>query len=232
MFHPLRRPEITLEKGLEPANPRMDQYILSQTGRANPAVCFIYPSGEATEYLLRFYSAFRKLSCRPSHLLLFNPPIGDLESFILGMDCIYVGGGNTKSMLAVWREWELDRILRRAWLEGIVLAGVSAGSMCWFEQGLTDSIPGSLNCLRCLGFLAGSNCPFYDGAAERRTVYPKLVGEGRMLPGYAAELGVGLHFIGGELRRVVSTKPLALAYYVSVESGQVSERPIQPEILE
>ncbi len=217
---------------MEPDNPLLDRYILEQSRTSNPSVCFVPPSGEAADYVVRFYSAFVNLPCRPSHLSLFRPPTADLESFLLEKDVIYVGGGNTRSMLALWREWEVDRILRRAWTEGVVLCGLSAGSICWFEKGLTDSIPGLLTPLRCLGFLPGSNCPHYDGEAERRPSYHALIREGRLPTGYAGDDGVALHFIGSRLNRIVSSRPNAMAYRVSLESGNVVEEALKPDYLE
>ena len=216
----------------EPDNLLLERYILRQSAKADPAICFLpQASGENSDYIVRFYSAFSRLPCRPSHLSLFKPPAADLESFILEKDILYVGGGNTRSMLALWRQWELDRILRRAWRAGVVLSGVSAGSICWFEQGVTDSIPGSLTPLACLGFLPGSNCPHYDGEIERRPAYHRLIREGLLQPGYAADDGVGLHFRGTRLDRIVSSRPRASAYWVELQSGDVVETALQPDYL-
>ncbi|HTU26432.1 MAG TPA: peptidase E [Pirellulales bacterium] len=201
----------------DPADTRLllERYILAQSGRPEPAICFLpQASGENPDYVAAFYAAFGGLPCRPSHLSLFKPPTADLASFLLGQDVIYVGGGNTKSMLALWREWGLDRILRQAWAAGIVLCGVSAGSICWFDGGVTDSIPGPLTPLACLGFLAGSNCPHYDSETERRPTYQRLVGQGILPAGYAADDCAGLHFRGSELARIISSRPSASAYRV------------------
>jgi len=205
-------------------DPLLHPYLLAQSAKANPAVCFLpQASGESPEYIDRFHAAFRALPCRPSHLSLFDLPTADLESLLLEQDIIYVGGGNTRSMLALWREWELDRILRVAWQTGIVLCGWSAGSICWFEQGVTDSIPGPLTPMDCLGFLPGSNCPHYDGEIERRPSYHRLLGAGLLCPGYAADDGVGLHFRGTELHRIVSVRPRAAAYRVAIQSAAASQ---------
>jgi peptidase E len=199
----------------------LERYILRQSAKAEPAVCFLpQASGENSDYIARFYAAFALLPCRPSHLSLFKPPTADLESLLLEQDVIYVGGGNTRSMLALWREWELDQILRQAWAAGIVLSGVSAGSICWFEEGVTDSIPGPLTPMGCLGFLPGSNCPHYDSEIERRPTYQRLIGQRRLGPGYAADDGVGLHFRGSELHRIVSSRPQASAYRVGIVAGK------------
>ena len=215
----------------EPENRLLEQYIVAQSARSNPAVCFLpQASGESSDYIIRFYTAFTRLPCRPSHLSLFEPPTADLESFLLEKDVIYVGGGSTRSMLALWRQWELDRILRLAWQAGVVLAGWSAGSICWFEQGVTDSIPGSLTPLACLGYLPGSNCPHYDGEIDRRPAYRRLIGEGLLQPGYAADDGVGLHFRGSRLDRVVSSRPRASGYRVGIEQTTTAnaERGTEP----
>jgi dipeptidase E len=210
----------------------LERYILGLSGKQDPTICFLpQASGESLEYVVRFYSACAKLPCRPSHLSLFDPPTADLASFLLEKDVIYVGGGNTRSMLALWREWGLDRILRQAWNRGIVLAGVSAGSICWFESGVTDSIPGPLTPLACLGFLPGSNCPHYDGEVERRPAYHRLVGDGSLPAGYAADDGVGLHFVGTRLHRIISSRPKASAYRVGLESTGVVETLLPAELL-
>lgn len=216
---------------MEPENPLLDQYLLKQTGKRNPAVCFVATaSGDAEGYLLKFYAAFSKLRCRPSHLSLFRPP-ADIRSFVLAQDAIYVGGGNTKSLLALWREWGLDRCFREAWRRGIVLGGISAGSICWFEQGLTDSRTGRLTVLPCLGLLKGSNCPHYNGEPKRRPAYQRLIAHGRMQPGIAAEDGVALHYIGRRLERVVSSRPQAAAYRVWMRDGKAREERIPARYL-
>ena len=141
-------------------NPALDLYILAQTPSHNPKVCFVpTASGDSDDHIARFYSAYERLPCEPSHLTFFRRTVADLRSFLLEKDIVYVGGRNTKSLLAVWRDWGLDKALREAWQSGVVLAGISAGAICWFEQGVTDSVEGPLLSLDCLGFLAGSCCP-------------------------------------------------------------------------
>jgi peptidase E len=208
---------------MEPENPRLDQFILAQTGKSSPAVCFI-PPAPWQDYIDRFRAAFAKLPCRTSDLIFFPPPTADLESFILEKDVIYVGGGTTKSMLAVWREWNFPQILQKALQNGVILAGLSAGAICWFDWGVTDSIPGELTPLKCLGFLPGSNCPHYDGQPERRPAFHRLLQEGKIPPGYAADDGAALHFINGKLDRVVASRPNATAYRLTLENGKAIER--------
>lgn len=143
-------------------------------------------------------------------------------------DIIYVGGGNTKNLIALWKEWHLDRILRQAWHQGIILCGLSAGSICWFEEGITDSIPGELTPLKCLGFLPGSNCPHYDGETKRKPAYHRLLSQEQISPGYAADDGVALHFIGDRLSKIVSSRPEAKAYYLEIKNRTVIENPLNP----
>lgn len=213
----------------EPENPAMELYILQQCGKAKPKVCFIpTASGDADPYIASFYSFFSRFDCQPSDLPFFaRTP--ELRSFVLEQDVIYTGGGNTKSMLAVWREWELDRILREAWESGVVLSGISAGAICWFEQGITDSFAEDLKVLDCLGFLRGSCCPHYDGEAERRPAYHALLSQNRIQPGYAIEDGAAVHFVGDVFHRAVASRPNARAYRMRLVNDAVEEQPLSME---
>jgi dipeptidase E len=211
---------------MEPENSALDRYVLAQARRANPSVCFIATAGgDSDSYIARFYTAFTKLRCRPTHLKLFaRTP--DLRALIAAQDVIYVGGGNTKSMLAVWREWQLPQLLRRAWSNGTVLAGISAGAICWFEAGLTDSWADRLAVLPCLGFLPGANCPHYDGETERRPALHRLLSRGAVQPTLALDDGAAAHFVGRRLARVVTSRPAAGAYRVARRQGRVVETPL------
>jgi len=143
---------------MEPDNLLLDRYVLAQVPKETPKICFIpTASGDADNYVERFYTAFRPLSCTPCHLSLFQPDFADLRSYVLEQDILYVGGGNTRNMLILWKEWGLDRILREAYERGAVLTGLSAGSICWFEEGVTDPLNGPLYKLNGLGLLAGSH---------------------------------------------------------------------------
>jgi dipeptidase E len=210
---------------MEPENLLLDRYVLSVAAVTQPKVCFVgTASGDAQTYVDKFYAAFRTLPCTPKDLSLFKPPTADLRSFVFEQDVIYVGGGNTRALLVLWREWGLDAILREAWLSGIVMAGISAGSICWFQQGLSDSvIPGDLAPLDCAGLLPGSNCPHYDGEPERRPAYHRFIKEGKLIAGYAADDGAALHFIGQELKGVVSSRETARAYSVRLVGSEVEE---------
>ncbi len=212
---------------MEPDNSLLDLYVLNQASATRAKICFLpTASGDSEAYIAKFYKAFEQYSCEPSHLSLFRLPTRDLENYVLEKDVIYVGGGNTKSMLALWTEWGLDVILRKAWEKGVLLTGLSAGSICWFEQGLTDSYGDVLQPLKCLGFLKGSNCPHYDSEAARRPTFHKYILAADMLAGYAADDGVALHFSGTELKQAVSSRPHSRAYYVNTKDGT----PVEQEV--
>jgi dipeptidase E len=161
-----------------------------------------------------------------THLSFFPWPPADLRELVLAQDVILVSGGNTANALAIWRLHGFDRLLREAWQEGILLTGWSAGMICWFEQGVTDSFGPQLAGMDCLGFLPGSACPHYDGEERRRPVYTQLVADG-LQPGIAADDDVGLHFAGTELREVVTSRAGATAYRVTRDGEQPLEaRPL------
>jgi peptidase E len=207
----------------------LEQYLLKLTNKERPKICFVpTASGDSQSYIDRFDTAFAQLPCVPSHLLLFRLQTADLRSFVLEQDIIYVGGGNTKNLLALWKDWGLDTIIREAWERGVILAGWSAGSICWFEEGVTDSFPGELSVLRCLGFLKGSNCPHYDGEPERKPSYHRLLAKGLISEGYAADDGVALHFLGTRLERIVTSRPHAKAYQLEKVGETVKESPLEP----
>jgi dipeptidase E len=206
---------------MEPDNPLLDRFILSLARTERPRVCFVpTASADSETYVLGFYRAFSQLESRPSDLQLFDRQVEDLESFVLGQDVIYVGGGSTANLLAVWRAHGLDRILERAWNQGVVMCGISAGMNCWFEQSVTDSFGRDLRGLRDgLGLIPGSACPHYDGEDQRRPVFERLVGAGDLRPGWAADDGAALVFRGTELHEVVASRPAARAYRVEPAEG-------------
>ena len=161
-----------------------------------------------------------------AHLSFFPWPPADLRALTLAHDVVLVSGGNTANALAVWRVHGFDAILREAWQEGILLTGWSAGMICWFAQGVTDSFGPQLAAMECLGFLPGSACPHYDGEERRRPVYTQLVAGG-LEPGIAADDDVGVHFAGTELREIVSSREGATAYRVTPDGEQPLEaRPL------
>jgi dipeptidase E len=231
-MHPIDTQIVAMGGGgfsMEPDNPALDHFVLSLARRKNPSVCFLATaSGDAASYIDSFYAAFRRLPCRPTHVPLFaRTP--DLQTVLLEQDVIYVGGGNTKSMLAVWREWGIPALLRRAWEAGTVLAGVSAGAICWFETVLTDSSGTGLFPLEGLGFLPGAGCPHYDGEAERRPALQRLIEHGTITTALALDDGAAAHFVNGALANIVSSRPTARAYRVERVNGQVRETLLNPD---
>ena len=187
-------------------------YLLGLTGNEDPAVCFLgTATGEAS--VPRFYEAFTSDRCRPSHVDLFGIPRPDWREHLLSRDLIFVGGGNTASMLGVWRAHGVDQVLRQAWERGVVLAGGSAGAICWFEAGVTDSFRAELDGIGCLGWLPGSCCPHYDGEEQRRPAYARLLAEG-FPPGIAIDDSAAARFEGTELAEVVAAADGSTAYRV------------------
>jgi dipeptidase E len=219
---------------MEPDNPLLDQYVLQQTSKPRPKICFFpHATDDTVRYVNRFFTAFTQLDCVPSTLSLYQiPPMQDMESFLLGQDAIYVGGGNTKSMLALWREWNLDVILRKCYDAGVVLAGISAGANCWFEEFVTDSATPELNVMRNgLGFLPGSFCPHYDGEPLRRPTYQRMVTNNEIKEGVACDDGAAAHYVDGTLARVVSSRAGAKGYALQTASGAMDERELETRFL-
>lgn len=218
--------------GSEPDNPLLDNYILSLTGVEEPKVCFIpTASGDAERYIQLYYDAYGPKSCVPTHLELFHRSVLDLEAYLLSQHVIYVGGGNTANMLAIWRVHGVDKILLEAARRNILLCGVSAGSLCWFECGVTDSFGVQLAPLHDgLGLLPGSNCPHYDGEVLRRPSYTRYVAEG-FPSGYAADDGCGLHFNENGLVQAVSSRPNAAGYRVELTPEGVRETRLETKYL-
>jgi dipeptidase E len=195
-------------------NTRLARYVVGLTGRERPRVLFVpTASADHPDGIVTFFGLYAHLA-DVSHLTFFPWPPDDLRDVVLGHDVVYVGGGNTANMLAIWRVHGFHRILREAWEAGVVLAGWSAGMICWFEAGVTDSFGPQLEGMRDgLGFLRGSACPHYDGEDLRRPRYRELVAGG-FPAGLAADDGVGLHFAGTELEEVVSVREEGRAYAV------------------
>jgi peptidase E len=207
-------------------NPFLDDFILSRAKGKNSRVCFVATaSGDSDRMLVNFYTALGP-RCHATHLPLFRRTHDDVTAYLLEQNVIYVGGGNTANMLAVWRIHNVDKALFCAYEQGIVLCGVSAGALCWFEMGVTDSFGSSLTRVdNLLGFLPGSFCPHYNGDSRRRPTYQRLVRDG-MLSGFAADVGAALHFTDGTLSEVVTSRPDAGAYRLECRGSEVHEEPL------
>jgi peptidase E len=216
---------------MEAGNPLLDEYVLGLTGAERPKVCFLpSASGDADHYIVRFYRAFSTARCEPSHVSLFRRDKGaglgvDIATHLLSQDLIYVGGGSVLSLLGVWRAHGLDGVLRQCWEQGIVLCGLSAGSLCWFGEAVT-AFHGPPQRVSGLGLLPYSNCVHYDGEPGRRDAYHRFLSAG-MAPGYAAGDGAALHVRGESLAHVVSSRRQASAYWVEEIGGGVSEVALQ-----
>jgi peptidase E len=208
---------------MEPGNPLLDDFILAQARGAESRVCLLpTAAGDSAVSIAGFYTALNA-RCRATHVTLFNRQHKDLRPILMQQDVIYVSGGNTVNMLAVWHAQGVAELLAEAWRAGVILCGLSAGALCWFETGVTDSYGPPLSEFRVgLGLLPGSMVPHYDSEETRRPTFHRLVAEG--LPGgYAADDGAALHFVDGKLTEVVTSRPAACAYRVELAGGEVRE---------
>jgi peptidase E len=214
--------------GVPPGDPALDRYVLEQAAAANPRICLLpTASGDPDEQIRRFYRRFRDEACEPTHVSLFRlgtQPV-DLRELLLAQDVIYVGGGSLLNLLAIWRAHRLDAILCEAWERGIVLCGISAGSMCWFTAGVTTS-HGPPAVSPGLGFLPASNSVHHHGEPDRRPVFLRAVQAGEAPPGYGIDDGAGLLFAGTELAEAVSCRDGAGAWRVEPGAAEAVETPL------
>lgn len=211
----------------------MLQYMLDLSGRERPRICLLATAaGEHPVGIANYYATFARRA-EATHLDLFGRTVPDIEAFLLDQDVVLVGGGNTANMLAIWRVHGVDRALKRAWEEGVVLAGWSAGANCWFEGSSTDSFGPNLDPLKDgLRFLQGSFCPHYDSESLRRPRFEELVGTGALPDGFAADDGVGLLFEGRQLVEAVASLPGQHAWRVERRKGNaVEETQIRARLL-
>lgn len=208
------------------------RFFIGLTGKQNPKVCLLpTASGDAAESIVAWYDLLNQLDCRPRHLRLFHPSrVEDFEKVLLDMDAVFVGGGNTLNMLAVWRDQGIDQVLRKAWTKGIVLGGSSAGAICWFRRGCSDSRPGRLTAVDGLGWLPGSACPHFNHE-KRRTAFQEMVLAGELPDALAFDDGVGVLFEDETRVRVVSSLPKAGAYAVRRRDGRVEATALETERL-
>ena len=217
---------------MERGNTLLDDYVLDLPGLVRPRICFLpTASGDADHYIVRFYRAFCASRCEPSHVSLFrrDGSPGDIHQHLLSRDIIYVGGGSVVSMLGAWRAHGLDETLRQAWERGVILCGLSAGSLCWFAEAIS-AFHGEPEIVRGLGLLPWSNCVHFEAEQKRGPAYRQMLAEG-MLPGYAVEDGAALHFEGDQLAHVVSSRPDAKAHFMRWTGERVSRRPLRATYL-
>ncbi|HSB09179.1 MAG TPA: peptidase E [Blastocatellia bacterium] len=217
---------------LEDEHSRVDDYVLSLVKRKLPRVCFLpHTTDDAPGYRLKFHEAMALREVKASTLSLFTPPTADLAELLLEQDVIYVGGGNTKSLLALWREWRLDRILREAYRRGVVLCGISAGACCWFEQAFSDSVPGRYTVLKGLGLLKGSCNPHCDKGGDREAAYIRAIARDRIAPGVGIPDGVAAHYLDGKLHRVVTVDAEQTLGLYQRKSRRVTVHEVRADLL-
>ena len=223
---------VAMGGAIGPAASRLVDYSLKLSGKKKPKVLLVTTAtGDRADDVLFFTNVLANLECSVLHLPFFSRTPPDLRSLVLAHDVVLVGGGNTKSMLAVWREYGFDTIIRAAWESGIVLCGSSAGGICWFEDCITDSFAGSFAALPALGILKGSCCPHYNGEPGRPEAYHAHMLAGRVGSGIAIDECVGVHYIGDEITEVVSGKKDGAAYKVTIRRGKVREEKLAARLL-
>ena len=213
--------------GRNPNKPVIEDYIVNLSNTNKPKITF-FPtaSAEDTNYIVNFYTAFAKLSCNAEHISLFKKT-PDLESITKNSDIIYIGGGNTKSMLAVFREWNLDSLILNAYKNGTILAGVSAGAICWFTKGITDSWAHGLKVLDCMNVIDGVCCPHYDGEANRRPSVEKFLKNNLIDECLCIEDGAAVHFENEKIKHAISFYNNKNAYIASYQNEQLFENSLK-----
>ncbi len=211
------------------------RYMAQLTGKKRPKLLYLpTASADRSDGIISWFRTCSPLDVEPSVQESFIASTRQTRSWdevLLSVDGIVASGGNTLNQQAIWKAQGIDVILRTAWDRGIVLGGASAGSLCWFEEGTTDSRPKELSIVKCLGFLRGSHSPHYDREPGRRPLYHKLIASGEMKPGYACDNDAGIYFEDNEVKRVVHTRADAKVYYVSLIGGHVVEKPLPPELI-
>jgi peptidase E len=212
------------------------RYMATLTGKKRPKLLFLpTASADSQSSIIAWFRTCAPLDVHPLAQESFIASSRQKESWeevLLSVDGIVASGGNTLNQQAIWKAQGIDLILKQAWDRGIVLGGASAGSLCWFEEGTTDSRPKELTTVTCLGFLKGSHCPHYDREVDRRPLYRKLIASGQMKPGYACDNDAGIYFEDNQVRRVVTARTGAKAYYVSAAGGEAIEKVLEPELID
>jgi peptidase E len=210
-------------------------YLIALTGKAEPRICYLPTAvGDSPIHISNWFEVCSQHPVKPFVQRMFISSYTQKQSFeevLLSMDAIVVSGGNTLNMMAILEAHGIDEVLRKAWDKGIVLSGGSAGSLCWFEHGTTDSRPKEVSQVECLGFLKGSHCPHYDSETTRRPLYHSLIRSGQFKPGYACDDRAAILFEDQEVKSVVAVNEQSNAYYVYTENGEVKEKVLPKTIL-
>ena len=204
------------------------RYIIKLTKKENPRICFIATAtGDSPTAIVTWYATCEGLVMQPFVQRTFVASYTEPKTFeenLLSMDAIVVSGGSTLNMMAIWKAQGIDTVLRKAYDKGIVMAGGSAGSLCWFQGGTTDSRPKDLTIVKCLGFIAASHCPHYHSELLRKPLYHSNILKGRLSPGYAIDDRAGVVFENEKCVRTVAIDDKSNAYYVSALNGAVDEK--------
>ena len=209
--------------GRNPGEGIIENYILNQSNVKKPNICFVpTATGDNEAYKNNYYATFTKLNCNPVHLDFFKRT-PNLENLINEQDIIFVGGGNTKSMLAVWKDWGLNSILHEAYKNGVVMSGVSAGAICWFEKGITDSWSEDLKVMDCLGFVKGACCPHYDEEPQRRPSLKKFLSQKILESCYAVDGGCALHIQDEKKYGSIAFSKNKKSFHVEFKNDKVVE---------
>ncbi|MDB4059871.1 peptidase E [Gammaproteobacteria bacterium] len=206
---------------------KIENYIKSQCKSDSPKICFIpTATGDDNQYIENFYKAFDSIGCKTSHIDFFKRTI-NLVEHIKKQDIIFVGGGNTKSMLAVWKDWGLDALLEEAYKNGVIMCGVSAGAICWFNKGITDSWADDLAIMDCLGFVDGVCCPHYDEEPTRRPYVKDSLDNADFDECIGVEGNAALHIINEESYKSVNFGDNKNSYRISLKDNIVDEDPFE-----
>src|ERR1043165_1562602 len=211
------------------------RYMATLTGKPRPKLLYLpTASADSQSGIIAWYKSCAPLNVEPlvqESFIASTKQDRGWDEVLLSVDGIVASGGNTLNQQAIWKAQGIDVVLRQAWDRGIVLGGASAGSLCWFEEGTTDSRPKELTTVQGLGFIKGSHCPHYDREPGRRPLYQKLIGSDQMKPGYACDNDAGIYFEDNEVKRVVSIRPGAKVYYVSRVGDRAVEKVLEPDLL-
>ena len=211
------------------------KYTAELTNKENPKICFLPTATADSQYYINYwYELCSDLNLKPKVMEVWINSTSQKESFeeiLSNMDAIIVGGGNTLNMLAIWKAQKIDLALKRAYDKGIVIAGGSAGSLCWFNAGTTDSRPKELTIVEGLGFLNFSHCPHYHSEESRKPLYHKNILEKKLSDGYACDDKSGILFVNGKLNKSISLDTESFSYYVYEENGEIVEEKLATEII-
>lgn len=205
----------------------LHSYILKQCKSNTPKICLLpTPSGDNQHLIYDFFSIFGIYNCIPDYLPLFHNKEADIENFLLSQDIIIVSGGHTKSAIHIWEGWGIPNILKRAYENGTILTGGSAGAVCWAKECITDSFAGKLSVMKCLNFLPFSICPHYV-SKERRQAFKLAIAENRISAGYGISDGAAIHFVDEKAHRSVASVKEASSFFVERASSLKKENSVK-----